>query len=201
MIVSDESAVARLLALRDAVIDPSAMIPAPVFRVELDEFCWLEFGDVLTGAFFRCLTQLALYYGDREIIVSCGDPHALENYGHSGVAVFSPSDSVDAYHAFLDADCERSSINARNIEDRLFFLGDSGGWAFAADRSVELAIGGQRATGNWPIVKDLRYQTFDGMLDLAAGPFWHRRLPDDVRAAYERNYRARSWKIDRFVEG
>lgn len=199
MIVNDATTVARLLAFRDSVIDPSATLPDPVFRTELGDFCWLEFEEVLEGAFFRCLTQLAHDYGDREIVVSCGDPHALENYGHAGIAVFSPSDSEDKYHAFLDAGCE-DTITARNIEDGFFFMGDSRGWAFVASRSVELAIGGQRSPGSWPIVKGLRYQTFDGMLELASGPF-RKRLPEELRDAYERNYRARSWKIDRFVEG
>lgn len=184
----------------DAVIDRGRQLPDLVFRSHFAQFCWLEFEDVLDDPFFACLQALRTEHSEQRILAACVEPDPIANFGHSGLASFDADQSVTDYDAFMGTGHIDALINIRNIGNVIVYCGDSLSWAFVADRSAEVAVGAATTPGRWPVIKGVRYHTFDSMLDIAAGPF-RGALPPRVREAYERNFRAQSWPLDTYVEG
>lgn len=169
------------------------LLPDPVFAdTSLGEYGWLEFDEIVDAPFFECLRALAQRAGETELYAACIEPFPEENFGHTGVAVFSTLDAADDYHAFLDTELVKRHISARNIGNRFLFHGPTMSWAIHADRSVELAVGGHKHGGGWPAVPGLPWLPWEGVLEIASFPF-RQRMPADVSQRYEANYRADSW--------
>lgn len=161
----------------------------------------MEFETVLQDEFWDLLTRCATESGDRRLYVQCDDEHVADNYGHAGVAEFDVGDTSLAYSEFLDLqDPKHGTVSLRDFADRLFFWGDSARWAFVGSRSVELCVGGHASDEDWPLVKTIRFHTFETVLELASGPY-RKQLPADQVSKYEVNYRAKSWPITSYQEG
>ena len=170
-------------------------LPHQVFRPHLSNYCWLEFDLVLTSEFWTCLQRCSMDTSDQQLYVICRHPFPNENFGHSGGAAFLPSDTDSDYHSFLDiALPETMSVNIRSIGDKLIFFGDSRGWFFVANRSVEITVGANASHRSWPLVNGIRYLPFTSMLEVASGPY-RRNLPEKIRREYVDNYQAGFWNI------
>jgi hypothetical protein len=183
----------------DNVLVQGARLPDQVFR-RLTDFCWLEFEEVLTDAFWECVSHCARMSGDGALFAVCIEPSPTDNFGHSGVSHYAVDCDSNAYQSFLDAGLIQRSINIRHMGEILAISGDSEKWAFLADRSREIMVGGHEAGAEWPLVRELRYHTFDTMLKLVAAPY-RGKAPVGLLERLEVNYRDRSWPITSFREG
>jgi hypothetical protein len=178
----DTTAVHEAEQLLDRVSIPTTL-PEMVFPPELRDYCWLEFEDMLGDEFWACLQRCAIEAGDSHVLVRCRAPYPLE------------------YSDFLDlALPESRAISPRNVGDAFQVAGAGGHWAFHGDRSVELLVGAHAGGLHWPVVRGVRYHTFETMLDLASAPY-RRMPPPGLLDAYEAHYRSGSWPIKSFVEG
>lgn len=184
--------------IRGEVIDVTADVPDRVFAPKLPAYAWLEFEDVLQDEFFEVLLACAREHGDTRLWAQCDDAGIDADVGFSGCAEFIVGDQPEAYRAFLDK--TNGSLSLRLIANRLLYWGDSREWAFVGNRSVELCVGGMRDHDRWPIVRNIRYHTWESVLELASGPF-RKQLPERHRVRYERNYREGSWALDHYREG
>jgi hypothetical protein len=186
--------------LLDRVSIPTTL-PEMVFPPELRDYCWLEFEDMLGDEFWACLQQCAIEAGEAHVLVRCRSPYPIENFGFPGIAKFDVSATANEYSDFLDiALPESRQISPRNMGEAFQVAGAAGRWAFHGDRSVELLVGAHASGLHWPVVRGVRYHTFETMLDLASAPY--RRIPPPgLLEAYEARYRSGSWRINAFVEG
>lgn len=192
---SDRRSFERILGDVERVLDFDRRLPDWPFRVATGKADICEFPWAIAGPFGPVLQALVDTHADESISLAVLEPspdYYHENYG-SYPAFTTPGKTVaDTYWDLVAYEPRDDPTGAVTYTaDVVAVVGSSGAWAVWAERSWDLAIVvSQHANGPWTSC-GVNFVPATEALATFTEPDFKMPLPDDKRAAFLHNVRAR----------